>query len=365
MPNRIIKDSICESEGLSECSFFARDLYNRLITYADDYGRFNADTQIMYARLYPRELDSVTQEDIIDALLELVGVGKISFYTSKARHGVYGVFPRWGEHQRIRESKAKCPDPDDTDVNDWYLQRFIPMYLKVKVIERDGFKCQICGKFVTSGKDAKRLAKHGCGMYHIDHLVPVFQGGRATLENLRLTCPQCNMARKKRFSFNEIVAFSTKNDTEQKFAASCGELPPESNPIQSESNPNPTTNPKRASAYFLKKVNPDASPRSLEELSAFVNSMGDEICIAAMEIAMDEKKPVWSYVRGILRRWQREGVKCIADVKALDERHEQGKSAGKRSQGATKPQPGKPGEADQRARDDMDRLRKMMEEGKL
>lgn len=120
-----------------------------------------------------------------------------------------------------------------------------------------------------------------------------------------------------------------------------------------------------AVAYFLDKVNPDASPRSLEELSAFVSSMGDEVCIAAMEIAMDEKKPIWSYVRGILRRWQREGVKCIADVKALDDRHEQGKADGSRSHGATKPQPGKPGEADQRARDDMDRLRKMMKEGEL
>lgn len=154
-------------------------------------------------------------------------------------------------------------------------------------------------------------------------------------------------------------------DCSPQFAASCGELPPESNPIQSKSESNPTTNPMRAAAYFLDKVNPDASPRSLEELSAFVSFMGDEICIAAIEIAIDEKKPVWSYVRGILRRWQLEGVKCIADVKALDDRHKQGKVAGKRSQGATKPQPGKPGEADQRARDDMDRLRKMMEEGKL
>ena len=57
MPNRILKESICESKGLSECTIFARDLYARLITYADDYGRFNADTQIMLARLYPREMD--------------------------------------------------------------------------------------------------------------------------------------------------------------------------------------------------------------------------------------------------------------------------------------------------------------------
>ena len=84
MPNRVLKDSINESRGLTSCTFFAQDLYKRLITYADDYGRFNADPQIMVARLYPRELAVVSLDDLTDALIELVGVGKIAFYTSNA-----------------------------------------------------------------------------------------------------------------------------------------------------------------------------------------------------------------------------------------------------------------------------------------
>lgn len=243
MPNRIIKESICESEGLSYCSVFARDLYARLITYADDYGRFNADTQIMVARLYPRELDCVTQEDINSALIELAGVGKVAFYTSLPRKTVYGCFPNWKDHQRVRDSKQKCPDPDDTTVNDWYLQRFIPMDMKVEIIERDGFKCQLCGKFITSDKDAKRLVKHSCGMYHIDHIVPVAQGGRATPENLQLTCSACNLKRKRHYSFKEILQFSNGCSNSREFAATCGESQKNAALIQSESksesNPNP------------------------------------------------------------------------------------------------------------------------------
>ena len=199
MPNRIIKESICESESLSECSLFACDLYKRLITYADDYGRFNSDTKIMRARLFPREYEEVTEEDIILALTELAGVGKLYFYTTKkfnqgSKHkGVYGAFPNWEMHQRVRDSKTKCPEPDDTDINDWYLRRFIPMDMKVELVERDGFKCKICGKFLTSCREARRFVKLGQGLYHIDHIVPVVQGGRATLENLRLTCPECNL----------------------------------------------------------------------------------------------------------------------------------------------------------------------------
>lgn len=245
MPNRIIKESVNESRGLSQCSLFADDFYKRLITYADDYGRFNADTEIMLARLYPRELSIVTQDDIIDALTELAGVGKIAFYTAKIfntsypQRGIYGCFPNWKEHQRVRESKLKCPDPDDTTINDWYLRRFIPIDMKAQIVERDGFKCKICGKFVTTCRDAKRFVKLGTGMYHIDHIVPCGQGGRATLENLQLTCPSCNLSRKKQFTFDEIVRFAESGFKENEFAASCGESRQNAAIIQSNPNPNP------------------------------------------------------------------------------------------------------------------------------
>lgn len=243
MPNRIIKESICESRGLSEVSFFANDLYKRLITYADDYGRFNADCQILLARLYPRELGIVKIEDIEDAVTELIGVGKIALYTSTGRKEVYGAFPNWSNHQRIRESKKKSPDPDDSSVNDWYLRRYIPKDMKVQIIERDNFKCQECGKYICpSGTTADRLVKMGAGLFHIDHIVPVQQGGRATLENLRLTCPSCNLKRKKKYFYDEIMGLPFTD---------CGELPQVAancglNPIQSkseseyESNRNPT-----------------------------------------------------------------------------------------------------------------------------
>ena len=241
MPNRVIKESVNESRGLSGCSFFAQDLYKRLITYADDYGRFNADPQIMLARLYPREIDVVSIADVVDGLVELSGVGKIAFYSGSSIHEnkVYGCFPKWNEHQRVRDSKKKCPDPDNTSINDWYLKRFIPIEMRIAIIERDDFTCQECGERIVRGLSARALIKMGTGMFHIDHIVPVCQGGRATMENLRLTCAKCNLSRKRMFTFDEILQFADKNRDPQKSAASCGELPP--NPIQS--NPNPESNP--------------------------------------------------------------------------------------------------------------------------
>ena len=254
MPNRILKESINESEGLSNCSFFAIDLYKRLINYADDYGRFNSDTIIMRARLYPRELEEVSEEDIIDGLAELAGVGKIQFYTPRVfnqfgKKGIYGAFPNWKEHQRIRDSKKKCPEPDDTSVNDWYLRRFVPLDMKVQLLERDGFKCQLCGKYVTSCRDAKRFVKLGSGLYHIDHIVPVLQGGRVTMENLRITCPDCNLKRHKTFTFKEILEETLKSAEESfspQFAANRGEIPLARAGAESNPNPNQSESKKNA-----------------------------------------------------------------------------------------------------------------------
>lgn len=240
MPNRIIKESINESRGLSECSIFSVDMYKRLITYVDDYGRFNSDLKIMRARLYPREFDVVSDDEIENALVELCGVRKVIFYTSSPRKEIYGYLPNWNLHQRVRESKSRYPEPDDMEVNDYYLRRFIPIDMKAKIIARDGFKCKLCGKFLTSCTDAKKFIKMGSGTFHIDHIVPCNQGGRATLENLQLTCPTCNLSRKRHFEIDEIL----------QVAASCRKSPQvaaviQSNSIQSESNPNsaPETEP--------------------------------------------------------------------------------------------------------------------------
>ena len=251
MPNRIIKESVNESLSLSKCSLFAQDLFKRLITYADDYGRFNADPTIMLARLYPRELQYISQEDLIESLVELCGENKIVFYTAQPKKEIYGCFPNWSDHQRIRESKKRLPAPDDTSINDWYLRRFISIDMKAEIIERDGFKCRICGKFLTTCKDAKRFAKLSKGLFHIDHLVPCNQGGRATMENLQLTCPSCNLKRKRLFSFEEIVSFAFSPNV----AESCGGFPLahaaiQSNPIRIQSESNPNLNVREINDFF-------------------------------------------------------------------------------------------------------------------
>ncbi|MEY8360030.1 HNH endonuclease [Anaerotruncus colihominis] len=100
-------------------------------------------------------------------------------------------------------------------------------------------KCAVCGKYLTSCKDIERFLKLGQGLYHIGHIVPVSQGGCDAIENLRLTCPECNLKRKETFAFEAILKETNGSDfpVSPQLAANCGGLRPESNPnpIQSKS----------------------------------------------------------------------------------------------------------------------------------
>ena len=70
---------------------------------------------------------------------------------------------------------------------------------------------------------------------------------------------------------------------------------------------------------YTNRINPEASPISRAELRGFAEAMGADVCKRAFDIALDEKKPFWSYIKGILRNKQDQGVTCLADWDALDQ----------------------------------------------
>lgn len=56
--------------------------------------------------------------------------------------------------------------------------------LRYEILERDEFKCQICGR---TEKDGVKL--------HVDHIFPISKGGATIPENLRTLCSDCNLGK--------------------------------------------------------------------------------------------------------------------------------------------------------------------------
>ncbi|TAE75069.1 MAG: HNH endonuclease [Bacteroidetes bacterium] len=66
------------------------------------------------------------------------------------------------------------------------LEDFTPSQKKA-IFERDGYECARCGK---TKKDYPSTE------FHIDHLVPKDDGGKAILENGQVLCSRCNFIKK-------------------------------------------------------------------------------------------------------------------------------------------------------------------------
>lgn len=71
---------------------------------------------------------------------------------------------------------------------------------------------------------------------------------------------------------------------------------------------------------YMDRINPTPSQICVEELTGFARELGAEVCIHAMSVALDEKKTQWSYIRAILRDYRDDGVRCLADIQAREEK---------------------------------------------
>ncbi len=117
MPSRLLRERITTSESLDALSAEAERLFYRLLVVSDDYGRFEAMSQIIIAKTFPRRVGeegarAVTKASINAWLEELARANVIQLYTVKGRE--YGAFINWSEYNAIRNKNSKFPAPDDS-----------------------------------------------------------------------------------------------------------------------------------------------------------------------------------------------------------------------------------------------------------
>ena len=117
MPNRILKDSICQSEKIDALSPEAECLYYRFMVQCDDYGTYKADPRIIKSMCYPLK-DGMTSAKIEKLLTELIDAGLIMPYEVSGKS--YYYFLNWTRHQQIKNKRSKYPMPSDDDIEQYH-----------------------------------------------------------------------------------------------------------------------------------------------------------------------------------------------------------------------------------------------------
>lgn len=113
MPSRVIRGEINRSSSMARVSPWARLTFRALLNAVDDYGRLNAEPDLLKADLHPLEND-ITAEMVERNVAELAADGCVVLYEVEGRP--YLALPNWEKHRAggRRSAQSKYPEPPAT-----------------------------------------------------------------------------------------------------------------------------------------------------------------------------------------------------------------------------------------------------------
>jgi hypothetical protein len=109
MPNRIIRESILDSDAVNSLTPEGEVFYRRLMSVVDDYGRFDARIAVLRSRLYPLQLEKVREASVERCLAECEAARLVRLYVAGDKQ--YLTFLKLGA-PRSKESRWPAP-PDE------------------------------------------------------------------------------------------------------------------------------------------------------------------------------------------------------------------------------------------------------------
>jgi hypothetical protein len=110
MPNRILRDAILTSERVASLDWAAEVFYRRLHSIVDDYGRYEAGHQLLRAKCYPLQTDSVRVADIARWMAACQKSGLILVYGANGKQ-----YLEVCDFRQQTRTDSKCPPPPAID----------------------------------------------------------------------------------------------------------------------------------------------------------------------------------------------------------------------------------------------------------
>lgn len=105
----------------------------------------------------------------------------IEFYrNTKMDYSEKELIDSWNHTQSLKRKITNFTTLANKSIN---RGRRVPPKLRFEVLKRDGFRCLICGR---TSEDTK---------LHVDHIKPVFRGGKNKKEYLVTLCIDCNLGK--------------------------------------------------------------------------------------------------------------------------------------------------------------------------
>lgn len=114
MPTRMVREGIIDSRAVNSLSDSGEILYRRLMSIVDDFGRYEADPEVLRMKLFWRQLGRWTMGRVQEA------IGEVSRTQTDSGHFLITLYTFNGKRylqlnnfdQRLRAKNSRCPAPD-------------------------------------------------------------------------------------------------------------------------------------------------------------------------------------------------------------------------------------------------------------
>ena len=112
MPTRILREGILTDELVDRLDFGAEVFYRRLMSVADDFGRFSADPRILLAALYPLRIEEVHASDVARWRDDAAAAGLLNLYAVDGKRCLEIL--KFGQRTRATTSRYPAPVAHET-----------------------------------------------------------------------------------------------------------------------------------------------------------------------------------------------------------------------------------------------------------
>ncbi len=111
----------------------------------------------------------------------------ISYKAYERRFGKWSnALKSFVEYYNSTDSTAVFPQTTESATTYHKTSRDINLRLRFFIMQRDNFKCCMCG--ASPAKDPNVVL-------HVDHIIPWSKGGETTIDNLQTLCSNCNLGK--------------------------------------------------------------------------------------------------------------------------------------------------------------------------
>lgn len=185
MPSRIVREGIISSDRVALLSLGAEVLYRRLMSVADDYGRYHGSVVTLRGACWPINPERIREKEVGKWLNELLRGEEPLVKTYAIRGSVYLEIQNFGQQVR---GKSKFPNPPwvkDQQLNEESAKQMIsddkqgadgPIQESVNECEADAqpSRIRIRSRIAESYSDASPLAPQGG---QVDYETPIDSQG--------------------------------------------------------------------------------------------------------------------------------------------------------------------------------------------